>query len=234
MTQPSEAAGHERETEERTGPTIRDRRRIDPETFEVRESQETAAPGPEGAESPIPEEVTEERTDDAIVDPHQAEVDDLTRQVAERTNDLQRLQAEYVNYKRRVDRDRETARGLTIGSVMVELLPVLDNISSAREHNELNGGFKAVAEDLEKLAAKHKVAAFGEVGDEFDPHLHEALMQLSDPGNEHPACVQIFQVGYRMEDRVLRPARVATGAHPAAGQDTPAEDNEEAADPSAD
>ncbi|HIT74489.1 MAG TPA: nucleotide exchange factor GrpE [Candidatus Avipropionibacterium avicola] len=232
MTQPHQADGHNGEPEERTGPTIRDRRRIDPDTFEVREQQSAAAPGPEDVEDPAPEG----ESDEAATNPRQAEVDDLTRQVAERTDDLQRLQAEYVNYKRRVDRDRETARGLTIGQVMTDLLPILDNISSARDHGELVGGFKAVAEDIEKLAARHKVAAFGEVGDEFDPHLHEALMQVSDPGDAHPACVQVFQVGYRMADRVLRPARVATGA-PVADTDadaTTATSDDDAADPSAD
>ena len=206
---------------EREGPTIRDRRRIDPTTYEVREPQQSAAaPGPgasaDGASTDSQEESVSDQQPDVEAapdaDPMQQQVDDLTRQVAERTDDLQRLQAEYVNYKRRVDRDREAARTVTIGTVMSELLPILDNIQAAREHDELTGGFKAVGESIEKLAARHAVAAFGEVGDEFDPHLHDALMQVSDPGDAHPVCAQVFQVGYRMGERVLRPARVATGA----------------------
>lgn len=211
MTQPSPADGHpnpDERDEERAGPTVRDRRRIDPETFELRDPQDTAAAEEVSGEA----DASDDTSAEAEADPRQAEIDDLTRQVAERTNDLQRLQAEYVNYKRRVDRDREAARGITISTVMSELLPILDNITAARDHGELTGGFKAVAEDVEKLAAKHEVAAFGEVGDAFDPHQHEALMQVSDPGDAHPVCVQIFQVGYRQGDKVLRPARVATGA----------------------
>src|SRR5699024_6159988 len=114
------------------GPTIRDRRRIDPETYEVREPQQSAAaPGPVASadtqEAPVTDQQVESETD-----PQQEKIDDLTRQVAERTDDLQRLQAEYVNYKRRVDRDREAARTVTIGTVMSELLPILDNIQAAR------------------------------------------------------------------------------------------------------
>lgn len=214
MTQPSPTEGHESDRDgERTGPTVRDRRRIDPDTYEVRQPQETADTEEVPAENVDPSTVASDiEAGEGDADPHQTEIEDLTRQVAERTDDLQRLQAEYVNYKRRVDRDREAARAITIGTVMADMLPILDNIAAARTHGELTGGFKAVAEDLEKLAAKHEVAAFGEVGDEFDPHQHEALMQVSDAGDAHPVCAQIFQVGYRQGERILRPARVATGA----------------------
>jgi molecular chaperone GrpE (heat shock protein) len=123
------------ETEfEQRGPTIRDRRRIDPDTYEVREPQETAAPPTATAEEAAQQESNAE-----------AEVIELEAALAERTSDLQRLQAEYVNYKRRVDRDRDLARKVTIEGVLKDFLSVLDDVRSAREHDELNGGFKAVA-----------------------------------------------------------------------------------------
>lgn len=129
--------------------------------------------------------------------------------VSERTADLQRLQAEYVNYKRRVDRDRHQARQLGVESVITEMLPVLDTISLARSHGDLTGGFKAVADALEKVTDKHGLKPFGEVGDEFDPRLHDALMHMQMAGITVTTCSQVMQQGYLLNDRVLRPARVA-------------------------
>lgn len=207
--------------QERQAPTIRDRRRIDPETYQVREPQgQPAAPAaPGGPAGTDPSATTGGSTGEPVADERDARIDDLTRQVAERTDDLQRLQAEYVNYKRRVDRDRAAARTTTIGGLLGELLPVLDNIAAAREHDELVGGFKAVGEAVEKFATNHGLEAYGAVDDPFDPQIHEALMQLPDAGDGHPVCAQVFQVGYRVGDRVLRPARVAVGAAPAEQSD---------------
>ena len=187
----------EAEFEER-GPTVRDRRRIDPKTYEVREPQAPAAPataGPEEAASPVSEA--------------EAEVIELKAALAERTSDLQRLQAEYVNYKRRVDRDRDLARKVTIEGVLKDFLSVLDDVRSAREHEELNGGFKAVAEEIERVTSKYGLQAFGEAGDPFNPHIHEALLHAHAGGIDGPTCVEILQPGYRIGDRILRPARVA-------------------------
>ncbi len=183
---------------EQRGPTIRDRRRIDPETYEVREPQATAAPttaGPEAAASPVSEA--------------EAEVIELKAALAERTSDLQRLQAEYVNYKRRVDRDRDVGRKVTIEGVLKDFLSVLDDVRSAREHEELNGGFKAVAEEIERVTSKYGLEAFGAAGDPFNPHIHEALLHAHAEGIDGPTCVEILQPGYRIGDRILRPARVA-------------------------
>jgi molecular chaperone GrpE len=187
----------EAEFEER-GPTVRDRRRIDPETYEVREPQATAAPttaGPEEAASPVAEA--------------EAQVIELKAALAERTSDLQRLQAEYVNYKRRVDRDRDLARKVTIEGVLKDFLSVLDDVRSAREHEELNGGFKAVAEEIERVTSKYGLETFGEAGEPFNPHIHEALLHAHAEGIDGPTCVEILQPGYRIGDRILRPARVA-------------------------
>ncbi len=183
---------------EQRGPTIRDRRRIDPETYEVREPQATAAPPTAGTQegaSPVSEA--------------EAEVTELKAALAERTSDLQRLQAEYVNYKRRVDRDRDLARKVTIEGVLKDFLSVLDDVRSAREHEELNGGFKAVAEEIERVTSKYGLETFGEAGDPFNPHIHEALLHAHAEGIDGPTCVEILQPGYRIGDRILRPARVA-------------------------
>jgi molecular chaperone GrpE len=181
---------------EHRGPTVRDRRRIDPETYQVREPQETAAPDPAPAET---------ADDDQGV----SEVTELTAALAERTNDLQRLQAEYVNYKRRVDRDRDLARKIGIESVLKDLLSVLDDLRSAREHGELTGAFKAVGDEVERITAKYGLTSFGAKGDPFDPHIHEALLHAHAEGIDGPTCVEILQPGYQVGDRVLRPARVA-------------------------
>jgi molecular chaperone GrpE len=192
----------EAEFEER-GPTVRDRRRIDPETYQVREPQETAAPA---AAAPEPENTESEVLP---VRDLEAEVKELQDKLAERTSDLQRLQAEYVNYKRRVDRDRDLARKVTIEGVLKDFLSVLDDVRSAREHEELSGGFKAVAEEIERLTSKYGLESFGEPGDPFNPHIHEALLHAHADGIEGPTCVEILQPGYRIGDRILRPARVA-------------------------
>jgi molecular chaperone GrpE len=188
---------------EQRGPTVRDRRRIDPETYQVREPQETAAPAAAAPEPEIPE------SEGPPVRDLEAEVKELQDKLAERTSDLQRLQAEYVNYKRRVDRDRDLARKVTIEGVLKDFLSVLDDVRSAREHEELNGGFKAVAEEIERVTSKYGLESFGEPGDPFNPHIHEALLHAHADGIDGPTCVEILQPGYRIGDRILRPARVA-------------------------
>jgi molecular chaperone GrpE len=195
------------EYNETPGPVIRDKRRIDPETGQLREPRASAAPSATGAADGTPKPT----------EPSQAEV-----QLAERTADLQRLQAEYVNYKRRVDRDREATRQASVASVLTSLLPVLDDIGRAREHEELTGGFKAVADSLERTVTSLGLVAFGAVGDAFDPRVHEALMHTYSSDVEGPVCVAVLQVGYRLGDRIVRPARVAV-AEPEESPMEPAE-----------
>ena len=142
-----------------------------------------------------------------------AEIDplaDTERQLRERTEDLQRVQAEYMNYKRRVDRDREVAKQSGIEKVMAELLPVLDAIAMAEQHDELTGGFKAVADELLKVTAKFGIETYGHAGDIFDPQIHDALMQVpGESGQTDPLVAQVLQAGYRLGDRIVRHARVA-------------------------
>jgi molecular chaperone GrpE len=134
---------------------------------------------------------------------------DVAAMLAERTADLQRVQAEYANYRKRVERDRVAVREQALASVLSELLPVLDDIGRAREHEELTGGFKAVAEALEAAATKLGLMPFGEAGETFDPNVHEALMHSYSADVTEPTCVQILQPGYKVGERILRPARVA-------------------------
>jgi molecular chaperone GrpE len=147
---------------------------------------------------------------------------DVAAMLAERTADLQRLQAEYANYRKRVERDRVAVREQALASVLTELLPVLDDIGRAREHDELTGGFKAVADALQAAATKLGLTPFGEAGEPFDPNVHEALMHSYSADVTEPTCVQILQPGYKVGERILRPARVSVaeptdpaGARPA-------------------
>jgi molecular chaperone GrpE len=129
--------------------------------------------------------------------------------LAERTADLQRLQAEYANYRKRVERDRAAVRDMALANVLGDMLPVLDNIGRAREHGELTGGFKSVADSLEAALTKLGLTSYGEDGDPFDPNLHEALMHSYSPDVTEATCVRILQPGYTIGGRTLRPARVA-------------------------
>jgi molecular chaperone GrpE len=196
-------------------PVVRDKRRIDPETGKLRKPSEAPAaeqsgvpgqgaaagtPGTPGAQPP--------RDPSDLVGPSAQEAL-LTEALAERTADLQRLQAEYVNYKRRVDRDRETNREVVIGTVLTELLQTLDDIGRAREAGELEGAFKAVAESVERVTEKLGLGKFGEVGDPFDPRIHEALLHNYSDDVDGPTATMVMQPGYRLGERILRPARVA-------------------------
>lgn len=138
-----------------------------------------------------------------------AQLDQARMALGERTADLQRLQAEYQNYRRRVERDRITVKEIAVASLLTELLPTLDDIGRAREHGELVGGFKSVAESLETVAAKMGLQQFGKEGEPFDPTIHEALMHSYAPDVTETTCVAILQPGYRIGERTIRPARVA-------------------------
>ena len=143
---------------------------------------------------------------------------DAEARLAERTADLQRLQAEYANYRKRVDRDRAAVREQAVATALTGLLPVLDAIDQAREHGELSGGFKSVADSLSSALGKLGLVAYGENGDAFDPKIHEALTHTYSPDVTEDTCVEIFQPGYKVGERILRPARVAV-AEPATGPD---------------
>jgi molecular chaperone GrpE len=130
-------------------------------------------------------------------------------EVAVLTSDLQRVQAEYANYRKRVDRDRITANEITTAVVLSELLPVLDDISRASEHGELTGGFKAVADQLLAITTKLGLSQFADVDVPFDPNIHEALMHSTSPDVKETLVTQVLQPGFKFKERVIRPARVA-------------------------
>jgi molecular chaperone GrpE len=215
-----------------TGPVIRDHRRIDPVTGQPRRGKHAASqpagttgagrpggPGPakHGKGSEAADKVGEAELPE--VEPAELLVaQELRTKLAERTADLQRLQAEYANYRKRVERDRATVREHAIAGTLTELLPVLDAISQAREHGELSGGFKSVADSLQAAVGKLGLVSYGQRGDAFDPKIHEALTHSYSPDVAEDTCVEIFQPGYKVGERILRPARVAV-AEPATGPD---------------
>ena len=174
---------------------VRDKRRLDPESGAVREP--VAASPEEAAPASTPESTPEPA----------AEPD----RVAELTADLQRVSAEYANYRKRVERDRVAVVEMATAGLLSGLLPVLDDVERARQHGDLTGGFLAVGEALEGLTAKLGLERFGEAGEPFDPSVHEALMQAEpDPSASVAVCAAVFSPGYRMSGgRVLRPARVS-------------------------
>jgi molecular chaperone GrpE len=202
------------------GPVIRDRRRIDPATGQVRNPDLPGAAGrPAPAESGIPHSAADSTAADSEAKDEMA----ATRaELAERTADVQRIQAEYANYRKRVERDRIAVREQALANVLAELLPALDDIGRAREHGELSGGFKSVAESLESAVTKLGLVGYGEKGEPFDPMVHEALMHSYSDEVTEATCVQVLQPGYKIGDRILRPARVAV-AEPGgeADDDTP-------------
>ena len=179
------------------GPRVTDRRRVDPESGEVRQPA-----GPAGAPDPLLEEAVEA----ALVD---IEVTEVEAKLAELTGDLQRVHAEYANYRKRVERDRELIRQTAVGGVLSELVPVLDDIERARQHGELEGAFKTVGESLESTVSRLGLERFGAAGEPFDPNIHEALTHEATDEATVPTVVSVYQPGYRFADRVLRPARVA-------------------------
>ncbi|MBJ6633728.1 nucleotide exchange factor GrpE [Streptomyces sp. ZS0098] len=182
---------------------------------------QAAAPSPEEEAAPAGD--TEQNA--ALV----AQLDQARSALNERTADLQRLQAEFQNYRRRVERDRAAVKESAVANLLTEVLPVLDDIGRAREHGELVGGFKSVAESLETTVAKLGLQQFGKEGEPFDPTIHEALMHSYAPDVTETTCVAILQPGYRIGERTIRPARVAV-AEPQPGAQTalPAEEGSEA------
>jgi molecular chaperone GrpE len=138
-----------------------------------------------------------------------AELEALRSELEERTHDLQRVTAEYANYRKRVDRDRGTAAEQTTGKVLTDLLPVLDDIDRAREHGDLVGPFASVAEQLTAVSGKLGLVAFGEKGDPFDPNRHEAVAHQTSADVDEPTCVEVMRRGYTLGERLLRPALVA-------------------------
>jgi molecular chaperone GrpE len=218
------------EHEDRQGPVVRDKRRLDPQTGQVRAAYAAsdpeaadAAPGgapADGAAGPAGtagQAGTTGQAGHAAAAPttaaELAELEAARSAAEELLADLQRVQAEYVNYRRRVDRDRDVARDLAVASVLEALLPVLDDVHLARQHGDLESGpFAAIAEKLETVLGRFGLERYGEPGETFDPTVHEALIhtqaELAE-GTTDTTVVQVLQPGYRAGERILRAARVA-------------------------
>ena len=130
-------------------------------------------------------------------------------EVATLTADLQRLQAEYANYRKRVDRDRQLTSELAFAAVLSELLPVLDDLERAGEHGELTGGFKAVADRINSIVEKLGLTRFSDAPVAFNPEIHEALTHETSTEVTQPTATKILQPGYKFKERVIRAARVA-------------------------
>jgi len=135
------------------------------------------------------------------------EVSDLESQLAERTEDLQRVSAEFANYRRRTERDRQGIIDTAKASVLTQLLPILDDLELARQHGDLNEGpLKAFADKFTDTVTGLKLTPFGEEGETFDPEIHEAVQDLSS--GEEKALGTVLRRGYRVGDRVVRNAMV--------------------------
>jgi molecular chaperone GrpE len=172
-------------SESEEGIKISDKRKLDPETGEPRTS---------GA---------------ADAAPDVADATTLSDPLAELTADLQRVQAEFANYRKRVDRDKETTKAAVVARTLGELLPMLDDIGRARTHGELEGAFKSVGEALESTVARLGLTAFGQPGDAFDPMRHEAIAHEHSDQVQTATCVAVFQPGYEFAGQVIRAAIVS-------------------------
>jgi len=185
---------------------INDKRRLDPETGEVRQ------PGgffssPFGRKSD-PGDPSEAAQPLAVQTEADLAIEAARQEAAERTADLQRITAEYANYRKRVDRDRELVVRNAKASVLTEMLTVLDDIDRADRHGDLTGAFKAVAERLTGILTKAGLTQFGAVGDEFDPVKHEAVQFATSPDVAVQTVTTVMRHGYSLGDRLVRPAVV--------------------------
>ncbi|MGB8199256.1 MAG: nucleotide exchange factor GrpE [Pseudonocardiaceae bacterium] len=206
----SDAAG-----EEQPRVVVRDKRRIDPVTGQVRvppAGEQSAGGGghvEEGAPNSVGAQASPTSVQASGVQASSVELDALTAQLTERTDDLQRINAEYSNYRRRVERDRQLVMAMAKAQVAGELLTVLDDIERAHEHGDLSGVFKAVAEKLVAALQAQGLESFGAIGEGFDPDVHEAVHHSTAPDVDKPTVTAVLRRGYRFGERVLRPAMVA-------------------------
>ncbi|MFF5172482.1 nucleotide exchange factor GrpE [Micromonospora sp. NPDC000089] len=173
------------------------------------EVEATSVDGPASAGPPVVDAPAQPVDGGAAGAPLGAELEALRAELDERTRDVQRVSAEYANYRKRVDRDRGVVQEQATGSVLAALLPILDDLDRAREHGDLVGPFGTVAEQLTTALGKFGLTPFGEQGDPFDPTRHEAVAHQTSPDVDEPTCVQVMRRGYQLGERLLRPALVA-------------------------
>ena len=192
---------------------ITDKRRVNPDG-EVLEGTVESGPvesGPVGSGPVEPGPVESGPASEPVDEAAPGDRPDPTPPEPDYLGDLQRVTAEYANYRKRVDRDRIAVLEAATAGLLDQLLPLLDDIGRAREHGDLTGGFKGVGEGLEQITERLGLERFGVDGEPFDPLVHEALMPAEpDPSSSVSTCAQVFQQGYRLRGgKVLRPARVS-------------------------
>lgn len=214
---------HRGSQEEEPKVVIRDRRRIDPETGAARTGNGARAAGSTPAARGGADKKKAEAAEKAK-EAHAKELAVLQGELDERTRDLQRVTAEYANYRKRVDRDRVAVVEQATGAVLTTLLPILDDIDRARAHGDLTGAFGAVAEQLQSNLTKLGLTTFGEAGDVFDPTWHEAVAHSTSSDVTEPTCVEVLRRGYALGDRLLRAAMVAVAEPSDPIQAAPADD----------
>ena len=203
--------------EEQPRVVIRDKRRIDPTSGAVREpagAQPAGSPTGPSTSRAAGEQMSENETAAPTQPapepgPVRSADGDLAGQLAERTEDLQRVTAEYANYRRRVDRDRSLVVDQAAERFALQLFPIVDDIERARDHGDLTGAFKVVADRVLGLLDGLGVTAFGVAGDPFDPSLHEAVIHDTSSEVSVPTATTVLRQGFRRGDRVLRTAMVA-------------------------
>ena len=190
-----------------------DKRRIDPETGQPRE--DAAAPaGAGGPEVVVPDDASS-LVDGSVPGAPAADApvaDELAAAqalAAERLDDLQRERASFTNYRNRALRDQEAARTRGVEDVLAALLPVLDDVGRARQAGELEGPFAAISDKLDAALGKFDVVRFGEVGEEFDPTVHDALMHEDSADATTTTVKFVIEPGYRIGEKIVRAARVA-------------------------
>jgi molecular chaperone GrpE len=204
---------HEAEGGEPQRVVFRDKRRVDANGA-VREPDrgEPVVGEPAGGGAAA---APEGRSEEEVAADTFVELRRLEALLEERTGDLQRMKAEFDNYRKRVERDRAFMAEQSVAAVLTHLLPVLDDVDRAREHEELTGGFKSVAEGLEAALVKLGLERFGDRGEPFDPLVHEAVTHQHSADVTEPTCVAVLRPGYRFAERLIRPAMVSV-AEPAA------------------
>ncbi len=191
-------------------PVIRDHRKVDPETGQARHPEQEPPGQEQHADSGDALSQAEDILNSVEVPAAESVAQGVDAAEAEELkNDLRRLQAEYVNYRKRVERDRAVAGEMAVIGVLNSLLPVLDDVDAARQHGDLaDGPFAAIAAKLENALKTYGLVRIDETGVEFNPTIHEALIQQPGPDVEIDTVSQILRSGYKSGDRVLRAAQV--------------------------
>lgn len=166
-------------------------------------------------EKTTPEEATEEKVEEAEVTVEDKKESTLEDELKEAKDQLLRTAAEYANYRARSAKEKEQTYSNAKGAVISELLPVIDNLERAlaqeqEDYDALKKGVEMTMTQLSAILEKLGVSAFGEPGEQFDPNYHNAVMHVDDDSLDKNVITDVFQKGYKINDKVVRPAMVKT------------------------